>query len=236
MLTVAKKIIRSFLIIVIGIVAMTCSESLEVIPNNPPGTTNPPVTEISDEDRLKVLDECATFVDLLGDLTSDVAQQALVQWLKTRPEFEEAGISDKNVWAYFHDGRIAMFVPNWEGAKEEGGRLAMPESSAANNTTPSPAGRTQGVPQTNTVTLFYGLGKIFKDDRQFLKDLFTKSNTNYNVDLKDASIENLKAVKDLGVFYIQTHGGTVLEKPKKDTFAHSDYGRQILSPRKMKNI
>jgi len=214
MLTVAKKIIRSFLMIVTGIVGMTCSESLEVIPNNPPGTTNPPVTEISDEDRLKVLNECAKFVELLGDLTSDVAQQALVQWLQTRPEFKEAGISDKNVWAYFHDGQIAMFVPNWEGAKEEGGRLSMPESSAANNTTPSSAGRTQGVPQTNTVTLFYGLGKIFKDYRQSLKDLFTKSNTSYKVDLKDASIENLKAVKNLGIFYIQTHGGGALESQK----------------------
>ena len=124
------------------------------------------------------------FVDLLGDLTSDVAQQALVQFLMTKPEFEEAGISGKNVWAYFHDGRMAMFIPNWEGAEEEGGRLAMDESSTVNSSPSSPAGRTQGLPQTNTVTLFHGLGKAFREDRQFLKDLFAKSNTNYTVDLK----------------------------------------------------
>ncbi len=213
MLTVTKQIIRSFLIMVTCIVAMACGESVEVIPNNPPGTTNPPMTEISDEDRLKVLDECATFVELLGDLKSDASQQVLVQWLKARPEFEEAGISDQNVWAYFHDGRVAMFIPNWEGG-EDGGRLPMPESSAVNNGTSSPAGRTQGVPQTSSVTLFYGLGKIFTDYRQSLKGLFTKSNGSYKVDLKDASIENLKAVKDLGIFYIDTHGGVAKENQK----------------------
>ena len=209
---------------------MTCGESLEPIPNNIPVTTSPPVTVLSDEDRLKVLDECAKFVELLGDLTSDVAQQALVQWLQTRPEFEAAGISDKNVWAYFYDGRIAMFVPNWKGAKEEGGRLATPESPAADNTTPSPAGRTQGVPQGSAVTLFYGLGKVFKDDRQSLKDLFTKSKTTYKVDLKAASIENLKDVKDLGVFYIDTHGGTARESQKSNLGAFGLWTTNPVTP------
>lgn len=140
--------------IMTGIVAMTCSEGLEDIPN-----IVPPVTEtISDEDRHNVLEECATFVDLLGDLTSEEAQQALLQWLEARPEFEAAGISGKNVWAYFHDGRMAMFIPYWEDTEEEGGRLPMSESAAVNNATSSSAGRTQGLPQTNSVTLFYGLG------------------------------------------------------------------------------
>ena len=215
MLPVAKQIIRSCLIIVTGIVAMTCSEGLEDIPNIvPPGTET-----ISDEDRYKVLEECATFVDLLGDLTSDVAQQALVQFLNTKPEFEAAGISGKNVWAYFHDGRVAMFIPYWEDIEEEGGRLAMSEGAVVNNATSSSVGRTQGLPKTNSVTFFYGLGKLFNDDREFLKNLFAKSNTNYTVDLKDASIENLKAVKDLGIFYFATHGGLGYEKPLKDSIA-----------------
>ncbi len=211
MLSVVKKII---LIMVTGIAAMTCSEAIEEIPI-PTGNNPPPVTEtISDKDRHKVLQECGAFVDLLGDLTSEVAQQALVQFLMTKPEFEEAGISDKNVWAYFHDGRMALFIPNWLGADEVGGRVANSGRSAVNNSMPSPEGRTEGIPQTKTVTLFHGLGKAFEDDRPFLKDLFTKSKTSYKVDLQDASIENFKAVKDLGVFYIHTHGGCGLEKPK----------------------
>jgi hypothetical protein len=219
MLTVAKKIIRSFLMIVTGIVAMMCGESLEPIPNNIPVAAGPPVTEISDEDRYKVLEECSTFVDLLGDLTSDVAQQALVQFLNTKREFAAAGISGKNVWAYFHDGRVAMFIPYWEDVEEEGGRFAMSESAAINNASSSSAGRTIGLPKTNSATLFYGLGKLFRDDRKFLKELFAKSNTNYTVDLQDASIENLKAVKDLGIFYIATHGGLGYEIPLKDSIA-----------------
>ena len=217
---------------------MTCSESHRSDTQQPTWQQSTASDrKISDEDRLKVLEECATFVELLGDLTSDVAQQTLVQWLKTRPEFEEAGISDKNVWAYFHDGRIAMFVPNWEGAE---GRRRPPGNARKLRGRITllrlPQDEHKAYHKPITVTLFYGLGKAFKDDRQSLKDLFAKSNTNYKVDLKDASIENLKAVKDLGVFYIQTHGGGGLEKPKKIVSVHSDYGLQILSPRKMKKL
>ena len=70
---------------------------------------------ITDEQRLAVLQECADFVNALGDLKSDAAQQIVVAWLKTRPEFEEADTLDGNVWAYFRDGRVAMIVPNWIG-------------------------------------------------------------------------------------------------------------------------
>jgi hypothetical protein len=190
---------------------MTCSDAIEEIPtpngNNPPSVTG----TISDEDRLKVLDECKTFARLLGDLTSDAAQQTLVQWLNTRPEFEEAGIIDKSVWARFHDGRMAVFAPDWQSA-EIGGRIAMPENLGSNSATSSATGRMQSLPKNNKVTLFRAMGKVYPDDRQYLKGLFTKSNTNYNVELKDATVENLRAVTDLGVFYFDTHGGGAHEQ------------------------
>ena len=229
MLPVSKQIIRTIVTLVTAAIAITCGETPEVIPNNPPGIP-PPMIEISDEDRMKALNECAAFVELLGDLRSEVAQEALVEWLKLRPEFDEAGILDKNVWAYFYDGRLAMFIPNWEGAEDDGGRLPMTESSPVTNGkgTRHPTGRTQGLPKTNTVTLFHGLGKAFKEDRKFLADLFAKSNTDYTVELKDASIENLKAVKDLGVFYIRTHGGVGLHKPREDKVG--DFGLWTTNP------
>ncbi|MEO5980022.1 MAG: hypothetical protein ABIS36_09705 [Chryseolinea sp.] len=216
MLSTTKKIAHFSLLLVVGIIAMTCGESPDVIPNGQPGPGTPPMTEISDEDRMKVLDEAGKFVELLGDLKSELAQQTLVQWLQTRPEFKEAGISDDDVWASFQDGRLAIFIPKWDVVEEEGGRMPLPQaSSAINGEGSATSGRTQGMPQTSTATFFYGLGKIFTDYRHTLKDLFTKSNTSYKVELKDASIENLKAVKDLGIFYIQTHGGTALPEKKQ---------------------
>ena len=57
MASIVKLTLRSILMIIIGIVAMTCSDAIEEIPT-PNGNNPPPVTgTISDDDRLKVLDE-----------------------------------------------------------------------------------------------------------------------------------------------------------------------------------
>jgi len=203
------------LITSISILLMTCGET-EIKPTPTPG---PVSGSITDEQRLAALKECADFVNALGDLKSDVAQQTLVTWLKTRPEFEEAEILEGNVWAYFHDGRLAMFVPNWLSAGEnDGGRIGPPVEGGRKKT--SPAGRTSGQPGSNQVKLFFGLGRSYRDFRPLLKSIFSKSETqsqtHYTVTLEEASIENLKNTNDLGIFYINTHGGVGLKKPKSD--------------------
>src|SRR5687768_13780872 len=117
------------LIAATSILLVTCGES-EVHPAPAPGPgNNPPTGSITDEQRLAVLKECHDFVTSLGDLRSDAAQQLLVTWLKTRPEFEEADTLGGNVWADFHDGRVAIFVPDvLNDPQVDGGRvIAQPE-------------------------------------------------------------------------------------------------------------
>ena len=217
-----KNALNICVMIIGSLIMLTCAEAPELLPNpgpNPPGPGGPKLT-LTDEERMAVLKECSQMVDIIGDLKEEAAQQALVAWLQTRPEFVDAGAEDGSVWANFHDGRMAIFVPNWLGAGEDtGGRIATLPS--AGRIAPSPtSGRTQEIPGSNKVTLYNALGRAFlPDERPFLKSLFDRSHTGYknNVELKDATIENLKQVRDLGIFYINTHGGFGFTHPRSDS-------------------
>jgi len=217
-----KNALITCMMVGVSLLMLTCGEAPELSIPNPgpnPGPTPGPKLTLTDEERLAVLKECSQTVDLLGDLKQDAAREVLVAYLKSRPEFANAGNEEGNVWAHFHDGRVAIFVPNWAGAEEDpGGRKATvdPGRIASSST----MGRTSELPASNKGTLFYGLGRAFiPDDRPFLKSLFDKSHTKYkgNVDLQDATIENLRAVNDLGIFYINTHGGVGFLMPRSDS-------------------
>jgi len=202
------------LITAASILLLTCGEAeIQPPPTPGPGTGPPASGPLTDEQRLAVLKECKDFVNALGDLKSDAAQQVLVAWLKTRPEFEEADTLGGNVWAYFHDGRLAMILPDWRiGGENDGGRVGQPDDRGRKKTSPA-AGRTSGQPESNQVKLFLGLGKRFADYRPLIRDIFSKKA--YRATLEEASIENLTNTSDLGVFYISTHGGLGLTKPRE---------------------
>ena len=112
-----------------------------------------------------------------------------------------------NVWAYFHDGRLVSFIPDWlDKDAETGGRVPAPDISGGRSATEN--GLRNGVPGGKKVMLFHGLGNAYDDNRPYLAEIFIKSHTQYRVEGKDATIENLKTVKDVDVFYINTHGGS----------------------------
>lgn len=217
-----KNALNICVMILVSIIMLTCVDAPELVPNPGPmpGPTPGPKLVLTDEERMAVLKECSQMVDLIGDLKQEAAQQVLVAWLKTKPEFADAGAEGGSVWANFHDGRIAIFVPNWLGADDNmGGRKAMEQSGGRLETSTSSA-RIQQIPGSNKVTLYSGLGKAFLPDRRpYLKSLFDRSHTGYknNVELKDATIENLKQVRDLGIFYINTHGGIGFTHPRSDS-------------------
>ena len=107
---------------------LACSSGSEFIPPTPPPPpggpgTGAPILNLTDEQRITVLAESGAFADALGDLKSDAAQLLLVTYLKSRGEFADADAENGNVWARFHDGRLAMFIPNWRTKDPVGGRL-----------------------------------------------------------------------------------------------------------------
>ena len=123
-----KTALITSLIAGIAMLLLACSGS-DIIPPtpNPPVPGPPqgggPILNLTDEQRLQVLNECGVVAKSLGDLKSDAEQQALVTYLKSRGEFVDAGAGEGNVWAYFHDGRLALFIPDWlDKDSEIGGR------------------------------------------------------------------------------------------------------------------
>ena len=161
---------------------------------------------LTDEQRLQVLNECGVVAKSLGDLKSDAEQQALVTYLKSRGEFVDAGAGEGNVWAYFHDGRLALFIPDWlDKDSEIGGRVATPESSGGRNNPET--NLRAGVPEGKKVMLFNALGTAYQDNRPYLTDIFSRSHTEYRPESIDATVENLKNAKNVDIFHIDTHGG-----------------------------
>jgi hypothetical protein len=204
-----KNAFIAFLIAGIGMLLLACSGAPDLVPPNPnPPIPGPggPILELTDEQRIAVLNECGAFADVLGDLKSDAAQQALVTYLKSRPEFEAADTAAGNVWAYFHDGRLATFIPDWLSKyTETGGRVPAPDISGGRSSTENTL--RMGVPAGKKVMLFHGLGNAYGDNRPYLNDIFSRSHTQYRVEVKDATVENLKSAKDVDIFYFDTHGG-----------------------------
>ena len=73
------------LITAASILLLTCGETeIQPPPIPGPGTGPPASGPLTDEQRLAVLKECKDFVNALGDLKSEVAQQVMVGWLKAR--------------------------------------------------------------------------------------------------------------------------------------------------------
>ena len=225
------------LIVCVAWLALTCSSGEDVLQQNPPGSQPAPSDNLTDEQRLAVLNECRSFVNSLGDFTSETVQQVIVAWIKTRPEFEAAGIESGNVWAYFHDGRMVTIVPSWLNKDDTGGRLPHSTEGGRSNTVEGggahvidgeksdnsersnkridTGGRSQGIPIVKTGILFYELGTAFVDDRNRLEIMFEGSGrTRYQLTQQDATIDNLKAVKNEAnaIVYILTHGGIGFKK------------------------
>ncbi|MEJ1239315.1 hypothetical protein WBG78_14355 [Chryseolinea sp. T2] len=119
-----KTALSVALLISVAMALLTCGGAEDLLQQNPTGNLPLPGDPLTDEQRMAVLEDCRTFVNALGDITSDKAQQAIVEWLQSRPEFEDAGMESGNVWAYFYDGRVVTILPAWLSKEEPGGRVA----------------------------------------------------------------------------------------------------------------
>ncbi|MBC8112177.1 MAG: hypothetical protein H7Y04_14060 [Verrucomicrobia bacterium] len=178
-----------------------------------------PDTVVSAEVRIKALEDCkAKFREFNGIVTGQ-DKQKLVDWLKTRPEFEAAGIAEAadNVWARFTDGRFLMFVNNRKtvpidlrgGRKGQDEPITQPKAGEKNGELPTPV----------NAILMNGMGSYYIDQTACIGNIFAAVKTGYKVSKQKASVENLKKnVKDAGVFFLTTHGGeTRLRLSPSDT-------------------
>jgi hypothetical protein len=205
---------------------LSCASDENLLDPNNPNNPNQPGAPLTDEARLAVFKRCDSKAKELNDLKTIVDRIQFIGWALQQPEFKTAGFLDgSGVYAMFTDERIALFVDTpLADDPANGGRKAN-ESSQGN-----PQGNSGGrinqttrnaeVPNSNLVTLYNGMGRYFEDNTLAIEKIFRASPSRFTVTRKDATIENLKTVKDDGVFYLFTHGGAAgipNPPPRKDT-------------------
>lgn len=202
----------------LALLALFCSLTPGGAPSGPQG-------QISDDERIRTLQEIgAEFEAVVADDTPE-ARARLAESLRSRAEFEAAGVApDGSVWAQFRDGRSVVFPPAAESADETEGStgLAHPAAGAASPSSPEylerrdlvegrdrAAGRPSlgGLPESRKAVVMTALGDRFGTGHTLIARWLGAKG--YDVASPEPTVDELKAVRDAGVFYLRTHGGAV---------------------------
>lgn len=198
----------------------------------PGGPPSGPQGQIPDDERIRTLEEVgAEFEAVVADDTPE-GRERLAEGLRSRAQFEDAGLApDGSVWARFRDGRMVVLPPSAEPAGEanQGApRLLRPASGfpaahgaegAPRAAIRRPPGRpaSGGLPQSDRAVVMTTLGDSFGTGHASIAGWL--EDKGYEVSSPLATVEDLKAVDDAGVFYLNTHGGAV---PTEDVTGERD--------------
>jgi hypothetical protein len=175
-------------------------------PGNGPGTPSPTPTlppgnsgPLTPESRMAAIQavnlQMAAFRD--GGNFSD---QQVVNFLRSRPEFEDAGsVKPGGAWARFKDGELLIVSRNFVEPD--------PDRSRAFAYAPEAATRAAGkeLPRQDMVHIFNALGTAFTPPHEDLR-LWMIRHGYQLAQEREATIEALKNINNDGVFYINSHG------------------------------
>jgi hypothetical protein len=192
----------------------------------PGGSSGP----ISDDERIATLDAISEVVEGSTLPDGEVDRAALLKYFESNPQFEGSGEApDGSVWARFTDGRLVIIPPPIPEASEEEATPApssdatSPDLSYAPPTvavSASPEGAQEGkavsrmrqqggeqanLPASDVAIVMDSLGSGFADFTVALETWL--NDKGYSARIEDPTVEKLKAVRDVGVFYFGTHGG-----------------------------
>lgn len=199
------KTILSYSFVLVSVIALSRCSATEDNIAPPIGAGN---TIITIAERMAVFEACDKKAAELNNLESLEDRLLFLAWLETQAAFSSVGFAEEDLYAVFRDGRVAFFVRTpLDESDSTGGRVSSGRKSnpPANSNT---QGRTEDLPKSKKVSLFNGMGKIFNPNtRDAIKKIFDEAKAGYNVETKEATIANLKAVSGDAVFYIHTHGG-----------------------------
>jgi hypothetical protein len=197
-----KKILSYSLVLVSIIIFLsTCSDPEQITPPTGAGDTI-----ITTEERMEVFEACKKKSAELNNLETLEDRITFLSWLATQPAFYSYGFAGEDLYAIFVDGRIVLFVST-PLVEDIGGRTTTGGRSASQHRSINSTGRTEDLPKAKKVTLITGLGALFPNSVDVLKGIFTEAAAGFQVEVKQATVENLKAVSGDAVCYINTHGG-----------------------------
>jgi hypothetical protein len=195
------------------LILSACKEESEIIDPSPnPG---PVSGELTDEKKMELMEKVREQYQMLNWHKPIEAKMQLLNYLYTIPEFEEAGLSmnGSNVWARFPDEQLLIMAAYRKPAENpDNGRIGFEQE--ANQSTAMGQ-----LPGSDKVTLMNAMGNVFFSNRNNMDGLSALfHNKGYTLDKVQGSIENLKKVKEEGVFYFNTHGGTGKLKNGKEVY------------------
>jgi hypothetical protein len=147
--------------------------------------------------RLAALDAINQTYQTVADQDIQTQDQTLLTFIKSRREFEASGISESGgVWARFTDGRMLCICNN--------------RPSTAAPLTKKPTTRAVEVPDAGSgVRLMVDGADLSSDTVNKLATAFTGL---YKGTARDATLDNLRQCKDVSVFYLDTHSGSVFTR------------------------
>ncbi len=204
------------------------------LPNCPGG--------ISFADRQAAFDAIDSVAGSIGNVGRDSLSKALLTFINSRSEYEDAGISqDKSVWARFTDGRV-LIIPNNRFpeqpvldtmgsldlvTKPVSGGFVLParrfgskeEIRRAAAATTTPAATTYELP--HSITAFLGntlSGHCFTSCLRYVKLMLED---NGYVTTVGSTVQQLLGVQNYGFFMIEAHGGIGYDKDDMPFFALS---------------
>lgn len=143
------------------------------------------------------------------------AWAALRDWVLTQPEFTEAGVDDRLLWARFTDGRYFLYTDNWRGQPQQQGAQPAP---------PIPAQAVAAAPAGSSALAAAGL-ELPGTANAVILSMKGQGEFNSNAGmlaqmdkvLKDRgwkvaperllTIASLKAMREPGFVFVTTHSG-----------------------------
>jgi hypothetical protein len=182
------------------------------------------------EERIEALEAIqARLEELAGEHIAE-KNQILAEFIRQRPEFDDAGVStDYSVWGRFRDGRLLIVANNRSpyfltddnsGLHQPGTISHLPTIPATliekieNSGIPGavePAGNSNYVtnllPVSNKAYSFNSLGTCYRPAADGVAGWLEEKG--YEVTRGNATVDNLKGVQKAGLFYLDAHGGRV---------------------------
>jgi hypothetical protein len=167
--------------------------------NGPGGPSGGSMTPLA---RAAVLDAVKDKFGTLPGTNTAADNQAMVAYLKSRPEFTQTGSNAGGVWAHFSDGQLLMVFND----------RAFTDDSRSAGITPPTRAQAIDLPTAKQCRVLNTFDPAADGRADQIRQMLTKNG--YTSAGSDATVEGLKNVKGDGVLYIDAHGNISDEATK----------------------
>lgn len=197
-------------------------------------------SQFSTAERIAAMDRVELEYERLLKSNPSMALEALANFTRVQPEFEMAKASNGIVWARFKDGRVFVFLDNFDGNAKSSGAKALNEArvpsritaNVLNPPTLAAAATNSVLPATNTALLMrQDVEDTAGNDAGMNQIQQSLEKRGFVVDRRNTiKIEQLKAVSNLpSVLYIHAHGATWYWDNREETLEYSIMTDDLIS-------